>query len=157
MTRFTSEFHSGANSISTEQPDQTPEQKPKTPKYNLQNLHPPFQKGNHFAKQGGRPRLSEAVKQDRRDARQILRDAGPSMAARIVELSQNMDPDIAIKAIKVGIDKILPNLEEVETHDDRPLFGFVEAQLESKLAIIRASHNGRPSRNGDSEGNGVAS
>lgn len=70
------------------------------------------------------------------------------MAKRIQELSNHRDPDIAIKAIKVGLDKVLPNLEEVETHDDRPFQQFTDEQLERKIAEYNASSNGHSNGNG---------
>jgi hypothetical protein len=122
-----------------------------------ENGDTPKKNGRHFTKIGprfgrekpaipgpGRPRTPADVK----EARQILKDAAPGMAKRIQELAHHRDPDIAIKAIKVGLDKVLPNLEEVETHDDRPLQQFTDEQLERKLAQINASTNGHSNGNG---------
>lgn len=92
----------------------------------------------------GRPPLAADVK----EARQILKDAAPAMAKRIQQLANHKDPDIAIKAIKVGLDKILPNLEEVENFEHRPLQQFSDEQLDRKLADIRSGRNGHSSGNG---------
>jgi hypothetical protein len=106
--------------------------------------------GNRFGKDNpaiagpGRPRLAADVI----EARQILKDAAPAMAARIAELSNHHDPDIAIKAIKVGLDKILPNLEEVENFEHRPLQQFTDEQLEHKLSELRSGTSGHHSGNG---------
>lgn len=113
-------------------------------------MRPPFKAGNKFAKGHGRPPLPESVKQDRRDARQILKDGAPMMAARIMELANSLDPDVAIKAIKVGIDKVLPNLEEVENFEHRPLQQLTDEQVDKKLAELRSRRNGTHAGNGDS-------
>ena len=89
-------------------------------------------------KSPGRPRIPPEVKAERKEARQILKELAPGMAARIAELAHHEDPDISIKACKVGLDKILPNLEEVETHDDRPLQQFSDEHLTQRLAELNA-------------------
>lgn len=94
----------------------------------------------------GRPRIPADV----REARQILKDAAPGMAKRIEELSHHRDPDIAIKAIKVGLDKILPNLEEVENFEHRPLQQFSDEQLAAKLAELNAGGTSHSNGNGAS-------
>lgn len=70
------------------------------------------------------------------------------MAKRIEELSHHKDPDIAIKAIKVGLDKILPNLEEVENFEHRPLQHFSDEQLAAKLDELNASGTSHSNGNG---------
>lgn len=86
----------------------------------------------------GRPKILPEVRKERLDAREILRNAAPHMAARIAELAHSEDPDIAIKAIKVGLDKVLPNLEEVETFEHRPLIQLTDEQIDAKLAELNA-------------------
>lgn len=94
----------------------------------------------------GRPPLSDAIK----EARRILKEAAPEMTQRIFELSKHSDPDIAIKAIKVGLDKVLPNLEEVENFEHRPLQQFSDEQLSAKLAELNASGTSHTNGNGAS-------
>lgn len=93
----------------------------------------------------GRPRLAPDVI----EARQILKDASAGMAARLKELANHHDPDIAIKAIKVSLDKVLPNLEEVENFEHRPLQQFSDEQLNAKLAELRSSRNGNHNGTGE--------
>lgn len=98
----------------------------------MANLKPAWKKGQS-GNPAGKPTLSDEVKAERKEAREILRDAAPAMAARIARLAtMSDDPDIAIKACKVGLDKILPNLEEVTENAD-PL-GSLAALEVSKLA-----------------------
>jgi len=96
----------------------------------------------------GRPPLSPEVKAARKEARELLKDAAPWMAQRIIDLSAHEDPDVAIKALKVGIDKVLPNLEEVENFEHRPLQQLTDDQIKQQLDIIRSSRNGSPAGNG---------
>jgi len=97
----------------------------------------------------GRPRIPDEVKALRKEAREILKDAAPEMAARLAMLARCGDPDIEVKAIKVALDKVLPNLEEVENFEHRPLREFTDEQLEHKLAEIRSGRNGHRSGTGE--------
>lgn len=102
----------------------------------LANLKPykPGETGNP----NGQPKIPPEIKAQRKEARQILKEAAPWMAQKILDLAASSDPDIAIKALKVAMDKILPNLEEVDNFEHRELQQFDESQLESKLADIRS-------------------
>lgn len=75
------------------------------------------------------------------------------MALRIVEIAlTSRDAEIAVRACRAGIDKVVPNLEEVTSIEHRPLERISDEQLEAKLAEIRA----RRGRNGDSPRIGIA-
>lgn len=59
------------------------------------------------------------------------------MADRILKLADSSDPDVAIKALKVGLDKVLPNLEEVEhSGTTNPFSAFDPKELPGLLESI---------------------
>ncbi len=73
------------------------------------------------------------------------------MAARIIQIAmESRDPEIAIRACKVGLDKVVPNLEGVTIEDERPLQHFTDEQLQHQLNLIRSSRNGHTDGNGAS-------
>lgn len=111
----------------------------------LANLRPPFngQPGP------GRPPLPPEVKAERKEAREILKNAAPRFAQRIVELSESRDDHTAIAALKVGLDKVLPNLEEVENFEHRPLQQLTDEQIDAKLAEINTRRTSTPIREGE--------
>ena len=109
----------------------------------LAGLRPPWKPGES-PKSPGRPRSAPDVV----EARRILKEASAGMAAKLKELSNHRNPDIAIKAINVSLDKVLPNLEEVDNFEHRPLQQFTDDQLNAKLTEINASGNGDTPRIG---------
>lgn len=114
------------------------------PKHRFTKIGPRFGREKPAIPGPGRPPIPDAIK----EARRILKEAAPEMTARIFELSKHSDPDIAIKAIKVGLDKVLPNLEEVENFEHRPLQQLTDEQINAKLAELNARTPSAHSGNG---------
>lgn len=100
----------------------------------------------------GRKPIPPEVKAERKEARQILKEAAPAMAARIAELAiLSNDPDIAIKACKVGLDKVLPNLEEVDNKNANPYSGQHPSVLDAAKKLVEGAIAGAsaPHTNGN--------
>lgn len=83
----------------------------------LANLRPPFD----GSKAGpGRPPIPEEIKQQRREALEILKEASPYAAARLFELARSPFGDIAIRACTAILSKTTPNLEETRIVNPEP-------------------------------------
>lgn len=105
----------------------------------------------------GRPKLSDEIKAERRDAREILKAAAPRMAQRIVELCESAEDDTAIKALRVGLDKVLPDLQEgVMQIEHTELEPLSDKQLEKRLALARSIVSGTRTIEHNGAGNGKA-
>lgn len=90
----------------------------------------------------GRPRLPESVKTERKALKEMLHAIAPA-AIRTLDMSLGSDDEKnRLRASEIILSHTVPKLEEVETHDDRPLQQFSDEQLAAKLAELNASAPG---------------